>query len=80
LAGLHFGFLIGSAIATETVFNWPGMGRRLYLAVIYRDRPVIIGVTLVMASLFILVNLFVDVLQAWINPRTRLSDRGRLDV
>jgi ABC-type dipeptide/oligopeptide/nickel transport system permease component len=80
LAGLHFGFLIGGAIATETVFNWPGLGRRLYIAVMYHDRPLIIGATLTMAALFILVNLSVDILQAWLNPRVRLSDRGGLDV
>lgn len=80
LAGLHFGFLIGSAVATETVFSWPGLGKRLYGAVLYRDRPLIVGATLTIASLFLAVNLAVDLLQGWLNPRVRLSGRGRLDV
>lgn len=80
LAGLHFGFLIGSAVATETVFSWPGLGRRLYTAILYRDRPLIVGATLTIASLFVFVNLAVDLFQAWLNPRARLSGRGRIDV
>ena len=71
VAGLHFGFLIGSAVATEVIFNWPGIGRGLFAAVMERDRPVIIGVTLVLAAVFILVNLIVDILNAWVNPRLR---------
>ena len=71
LAGLHFGFLIGSAVATEVVFNWPGIGRQLFAAVIERDRPVVIGATLVLSTLFILVNLMVDLAHAWVNPRVR---------
>jgi len=71
VAGVHFGFLIGSAVATEVVFNWPGIGRQLFAAVMERDRPVVIGVTLVLASMFLLVNLIVDISQAWVNPRVR---------
>jgi len=71
VAGVHFGFLIGSAVATEVVFNWPGIGRQLFAAVMERDRPVVIGVTLVMATIFLLVNLVVDISQAWVNPRVR---------
>ncbi|MDP1808452.1 MAG: ABC transporter permease [Actinomycetota bacterium] len=71
VAGVHFGFLIGSAVATEVVFNWPGIGRQLFAAVMERDRPVVIGVTLVMATIFLLVNLIVDISQAWVNPRVR---------
>ena len=71
VAGVHFGFLIGSAVATEVVFNWPGIGRQLFAAVMERDRPVVVGATLVIAALFILVNLLVDILQAWVNPRVR---------
>jgi len=80
LAGLHFGLLIGSAVATEYVFDWPGLGRRLYTAVAQRDRPLIIGATLTLSFLFVLVNLGVDIVQGLINPKVRLAGRGRLDV
>lgn len=71
LAGLHFGFLMGSAVATETVFNWPGIGHRLLTAVMARDRPLVVGTTLVLATAVILVNLAVDLLNMWINPKLR---------
>lgn len=71
VAGVHFGFLIGSAVATEVVFNWPGIGRQLFAAVMERDRPVVIGVTLVLATIFLLVNLIADISQAWVNPKVR---------
>jgi ABC-type dipeptide/oligopeptide/nickel transport system permease component len=73
VAGVNFGFLIGSAVATEVVFNWPGIGRQLFAAVMERDRPVVIGATLTMVAIFLLVNLLVDVLLAWINPRLRVE-------
>ncbi len=80
LAGLHFGLLSGSAVATEYVFDWPGLGRRLYTAVAQRDRPLIIGATLTLSFVFVLVNLGVDIVQGLINPRARLAGKGRLDV
>ena len=80
LAGLHFGLLIGSAVATEYVFDWPGLGRRLYTAVAQRDRPLIIGATMTLSFLFVMVNLGVDIIQGLINPKVRLAGRGRLDV
>ncbi len=71
VAALHFGFLIGSAVATEVIFNWPGIGRGLFAAAIERDRPVVVGITLVLATVFIMVNLMADILNAWLNPRVR---------
>ncbi len=75
VAGLHFGFLIGSAVATEVVFNWPGLGHRLFLAVLERDRPLIIGAALVLSAIFIFVNLLVDILNAWLNPKARVDGK-----
>ncbi len=83
VAGLHFGFLIGSAVATEVVFDWPGLGHRLFGAVLERDRPLVIGATLVLATIFILINLAVDILNAWLNPKARFepaNDRSPGDV
>jgi peptide/nickel transport system permease protein len=67
--GLQFGALLGGAILTETVFAWPGMGRLLVSAITARDYAVVQGVVLVFAGLFTLVNLAVDVLYAYVDPR-----------
>jgi len=67
--GLQFGGLLGGAILTETVFAWPGMGRLLVGAIVARDYPVVQGAVLVFAALFTLVNLAVDVLYAYVDPR-----------
>jgi ABC-type dipeptide/oligopeptide/nickel transport system permease component len=66
---LQFGGLLGGAILTETVFAWPGMGRLLVGAIVARDYPVVQGTVLVFAALFTLVNLAVDVLYAYVDPR-----------
>jgi peptide/nickel transport system permease protein/oligopeptide transport system permease protein len=67
--GLQFGALLGGAVLTETVFGWPGMGQLLVDALFARDYPVVQGVVLTFATLFILVNLAVDVLYAYVDPR-----------
>jgi peptide/nickel transport system permease protein len=67
--GLQFGVLLCGAILTETIFAWPGVGKWMYDAVMKRDYMVIQGGTLFIASLFIFINLAVDVLYAVINPR-----------
>jgi peptide/nickel transport system permease protein len=67
--GLQFGVTLGGAILTETIFAWPGVGKWMYDAVMQRDYMVIQGGTLFIATLFILINLCVDVLYAVINPR-----------
>ncbi|OQY04157.1 MAG: peptide ABC transporter permease [Desulfobacteraceae bacterium 4572_123] len=67
--GLQFGVLLCGAILTETIFAWPGMGKWMYDAVMQRDYMVIQGGTLFISTLFILINLVVDLLYAVINPR-----------
>ncbi|MBX2997701.1 MAG: ABC transporter permease [Caldilineaceae bacterium] len=69
--GLQFGTLLGGAVLTETVFAWPGIGRLLVDAIGYRDYPVIQGTVLVITIGFVAVNLFVDVLYAYLDPRIR---------
>ena len=71
IMGLQFGYLIGGSILVETVFNWPGTGKLLNLAIFRRDIPVIQATILVLALVFVLVNLIVDILQAMIDPRIR---------
>ena len=67
--GIQFGVTLGGAILTESIFAWPGVGKWMYDAVSQRDYMVIQGGTLFIASLFILINLCVDILYAVINPR-----------
>ena len=69
VVGLQFGILLGGAILTETVFAWPGIGKWLFDGVVKRDYMVIQGGTLLVASVFVIINLFVDLLYAVINPR-----------
>ncbi|MBA2644461.1 MAG: ABC transporter permease [Solirubrobacterales bacterium] len=68
---LQFGALLGGAVLTETVFGWPGIGRLLVDSIFARDFPVVQGIVLVYAALFILVNVVVDVLYVVIDPRIR---------
>jgi peptide/nickel transport system permease protein len=69
VVGHQFGTLLGGAVLTETVFGWPGMGQLLVDALFARDYPVVQGIVLTFSTLFILVNLTVDVLYGVIDPR-----------
>ena len=69
--GLQMGLLLGGAVLTEIVFAWPGVGRLLVDGILARDYPVIQGVVLVIAAMFILVNLVVDIIYVYLDPRIR---------
>ena len=69
--GLRLGYLLGGAVVTETVFAWPGLGRFIVASIKARDFPSIQGGILVMAVGFVLVNVIVDLLYGWLDPRTR---------
>ncbi len=71
VVGLRFGYMVGGAVITEEVFAWPGLGRLLILAVGQRDIPLVQGLLLVFATSFVVVNLLVDVLYAFLDPRIR---------
>lgn len=71
IIGLQFGNLLGGAIVTETIFAWPGVGRLIITAISQRDFTVVQGGVLVIAFLFAIINLIVDVLYTLINPRIR---------
>ncbi len=75
LIGLDLGALMGGAILTETVFNWPGVGRTIYLAILQRDAPVVIGGTIILVGIFIIMNLIVDIIYAWLDPRIRYEKK-----
>jgi len=69
VVGLQFGNLLGGSILTETIFAWPGLGQLLTQSLFSRDYSTVQGVVLVFSGLFILVNLIVDLLYAYIDPR-----------
>ncbi|WP_226087047.1 ABC transporter permease [Mesobacillus sp. S13] len=71
IIGLQTGLLLGGAILTETIFSWPGIGRYIYEAINYRDYPVIQSGILVIALIFVMINLVVDLLYAAIDPRIK---------
>lgn len=69
--GLQFGTLLGGAVITETVFAWPGIGRLLIDSIKRKDEPMVLGCLIVFAVCFSLVNLLVDILYAYIDPRIK---------
>ncbi|HXA96510.1 MAG TPA: ABC transporter permease [Candidatus Dormibacteraeota bacterium] len=73
VVGLQYGFLLGGAVVTETIFAWPGVGRLAMTAILQRDYPVVQGCVLLVAVLFVLVNLLVDLLYGWLDPRIRFE-------
>jgi peptide/nickel transport system permease protein len=71
LAGLETGQLLGGAVITETIFAWPGLGRLTVQALLNRDFPVVLAAVSVISVTYTLINLAVDLLYAWLDPRTR---------
>ncbi|MEM1575246.1 MAG: ABC transporter permease [Nitrososphaerota archaeon] len=71
IIGMQFGYLLGGAIVTETVFAWPGIGRLLVDAIISRDYPLVQGIVLIYSILFVSINLFIDLIYGIIDPRIR---------
>jgi ABC-type dipeptide/oligopeptide/nickel transport system permease component len=75
VTGLAFGGLLGGAVLTETIFNWPGMGRFAAQAVLGFDFNAVMGFTILVAIIYVVANLIVDVLYAVIDPRVKLGGR-----
>ncbi len=73
ITGIQLGTILGGVIVVEVVFAWPGIGRLVYTSVAARDYPVIQGAVLLIAVLFLAINLLVDLLYAIVDPRIRLS-------
>lgn len=74
VVGLQLGGLLGGALLTETIFSWPGMGLWTYRAILSRDYPIVQGAVLVSATIYVVVNLLVDISYAYLDPRIRYSD------
>ena len=73
VVGLQFGQLLAGAVLTETVFTWPGIGRLLVTSILARDLPVVQAALVIIALLFVFVNLAVDILYAVLDPRIRYN-------
>lgn len=71
VVGLLAGTIITGAVLTESIFSWPGLGQWMVASVLQRDYPVIQGGVLMIAGLVMSVNLFVDIIYLWVNPRLR---------
>jgi peptide/nickel transport system permease protein len=73
VVGVQAGYLLGGAVLTETVFAWPGVGTLVVQGILARDIPLVQGGVLVIALSFVLVNLAVDALYAWLDPRIKYN-------
>ena len=71
VTGLQLGSLLGGAVLTETIFGWPGIGRYIYTAISYRDYPVVQSGILIIAFIFVIINLLVDIIYFYIDPRIK---------
>lgn len=71
IIGLHIGRLLGGAIITETVYSWPGVGRLMIDAIRQKDTPVVMGAVIFLAFAFSIVNLIVDILYVYVDPRMK---------
>lgn len=69
--GLQFGTLLGGAMLTETIFSWPGLGRLMVESINSKDIPMVLGCTVFLAMMFSIVNLIVDIIYAFVDPRIK---------
>jgi peptide/nickel transport system permease protein len=76
VSGVQFGSVIAFAVVTETIFAWPGMGKLLIDSINVLDRPVIVGYLCVVVVLIVAINLAVDLLSSWLDPRVRLGEQA----
>jgi len=74
VVGVEFGSVIAFAVVTESIFAWPGMGKLLIDSINVLDRPVIVGYLCIVVTLFIAINLLVDLAYSWLDPRVRLGE------
>lgn len=73
LLGMQVGALLGGAVITETIFNWPGIGSLLVESIQRRDYPVVQACVLMISLAYVIINLVTDLLYAWVDPRIRLE-------
>ena len=75
--GLEFGSLIAFSTVTETVFAWPGMGKLIIDSIYNLDRPVIVAYLMIIVTFFVFLNLAVDILYTFLDPRVRLKGMNK---
>ncbi|MBW8636365.1 ABC transporter permease [Hoeflea sp. WL0058] len=75
--GIEFGSVVAFAVVTESIFNWPGMGKLIIESINHLDRPVIVAYLMVIVVMFVIINLLVDLLYAGLDPRVRLGSSNR---
>lgn len=73
VVGLQFGYILGGAVVIETIFTWPGVGLFTIQAILNRDYPVVQAAVFILASAVVLINLAVDLLYVWLDPRIRVT-------
>jgi len=73
IGGLQLGLLLSGALLVESIFSWPGIGRYTAQAIVSSDYNGIMGVTIVLAVIYLLINTVVDLLYAWLDPRIHYS-------
>jgi len=71
VVGLQVGAMFSGAVVTETVFSWPGIGRLMVQAISTRDFPIVQATVMIVALIFVVVNLLVDLTYAWLDPRIK---------
>jgi ABC-type dipeptide/oligopeptide/nickel transport system permease component len=71
--GLQFGYILGGAVVIETIFTWPGVGLFTIQAILNRDYPVVQAAVVILATAVVLINLAVDLLYVWLDPRIRVT-------
>jgi ABC-type dipeptide/oligopeptide/nickel transport system permease component len=73
LIGIQAGFLLGGAVITETIFAWPGIGRMIVQAITTKDIPLVQASVIVLALIFVGINLLVDLVYAYLDPRIHFA-------
>ena len=73
LAGINFVIMVNAAVIIEVIFAWPEIGRLLYEGIFQRDFPLVQGIVLLAGIMIVAINLMIDILYAYIDPRIRLT-------
>ena len=76
VVGSEIGSLLGGAVVTDSIFSWPGVGRLAVNSISKRDYPMIQGITLLLCTSYLVINLLVDIVYAWVDPRIRLDKKS----
>ena len=73
MVGMMYGWGLGGTVLVESIFDWPGIGKYVYISVLYNDYPAILGCTLICAVTFLTINLIVDLIYAFLDPRIKVG-------